>query len=360
MARALLVRCNKGKLRAMSAVNETIAAFGKQAENCRALNSPLTAAMLEAAARQLDETSETGRRILGWPGNAIFDALPLRLTGGLHALARRGDEAVLTRFYQSGAGDADSAFSAALSGHDGWLSTWLDSPPQTNEVMRSGPLMAGLMEATARTGMPIDLLELGASAGLNLNLDRFSYDLGGMAAGIPVSPVRIMPEWVGAMPADAKPEICARAGVDQRPVDVRDDEAAERLIAYVWPDQKARLARIEAAIGIARAHPPEVVAEDAGSWIEARLRETQAEGTQRIVMHSVFWQYVARETRNRIYAAIHEAGKAATAVRPFGWLKFEPVDEKGMMALKLRLWPTGDDLHLADCHPHGASVRWRG
>jgi hypothetical protein len=359
MARPLLVHRNKGKLRGMSDADLNLEAFAKQAGHCRALNSPLTADMLEAAARQLDETTQTGRGILGWTGNPIFDALPLRLAGGLHALARSGEVPSLTALYRDGCGNADQSLADALASHDAWLSDWLDSPPQTNEVMRSGALMAGLIEATVRVGLPIELLELGASAGLNNNLDRFAYDLGGRVAGVPDSPVRIVPDWTGAMPPDAKPQIIGRAGVDQRPVDVSDDETAARLIAYVWPDQKERLARIEAAIGVARAHPPAIEEGDAGDWIEARLRTPQADGVHRIVMHSVFWQYLMRETRDRIHDAITKAGKAATDGRPFGWLKFEPVDEKGMMALKLRLWPSGDDLYLADCHPHGMWIKWR-
>lgn len=341
-------------------MNANLEAFLKQAEHCRRLGSPFTAAILEAATRVLDESSETGRRILGWEGNPLHDALPLRLTGGLHALARRGEVASLTRLYREGEGDHGAALGDALASHDAWLTGWLDSPPQTNEVMRSGALMAGLIEATARIGLPIDLLELGSSAGLNLNLDRFACDLGGQAAGDAASGVRIMPEWKGSPPPDGQPRIAARAGCDQNPVDVGDDAAAEKLIAYVWPDQHARLARIEAAIAVARAHPPGVEKADAGAWIADRLARPQAEGTLRLVMHSVCWQYLPRETRGCIHDAIRRAGEAATPERPLGWLKFEPFDESGIMALKLRLWPSGDDRDLARCHPHGAWIDWKG
>lgn len=341
-------------------MNANLEAFLKQAGHCRALGSPLTAAMLEGATRVLDDNSETGRRILGWSGNPLHDALPLRLTGGLHALARRGEVASLTRLYRNGVGDHDAALAEALASHDAWLSGWLDSPPQTNEVMRSGALMAGLIEAANRTLLPIDLLELGSSAGLNLNLDRFSYDLGGQAAGDPASGVIVAPEWKGNPPPDAAPQIAARAGVDQNPVDVGDDAAAERLIAYVWPDQQARLARTEAAIAIARAHPPGIEKADAGAWIETRLAMPQEPDHLRIVMHSVFWQYLARQTRDRVHDAIQRAGAASSAERSLGWLKFEPFDESGIMALKLRLWPSGDNLDLARCHPHGAWIEWKG
>jgi hypothetical protein len=337
-----------------------LADFRRQAEFCRNSGSALTAMMLDAAANILDPQTQTGRHILNWPGNPTFDALPLRLTGGLHALARRGDVPVLSTLYQSGDGDAETALRAALDSHDAWLSAWLQSPPQTNEVGRSAPLMAGLMEASARAVLPIDLMELGASAGLNQNLDRFAYNLGGRLAGDPASPVRLTPEWRGAMPVDIAPVIIRRTGVDQTRVDLTQSAEAERLIAYIWPDQKERLARIEAAISIARAYPPQIDLGDAGDWIEAQCATPQAEGQLRVVMHSVFWQYVERGTQDRIATAIERAGEGATLNRPLAWLRFEPFDETAIMALKLRLWPWGDDRHLANCHAHGSWVEWLG
>ena len=338
--------------------NPNIAGFRKQALSCRWLNSPLTASVIEAAVDVLDDSSETGRRILGWNGDPLVDALPLRLAGGLHALARRGDMPTLTALYRGDGDDFTGAVRAAIAEHDAWLSAWLDSPPQTNEVGRSGALMAGLMVAAGRLNMPIQLLELGSSAGLNLNLDRFGYVLGARTAGPSDAAVQIAPNWTGDAPSGVWPVITARAGVDLRPVDVSDDAVAERLIAYCWADQSERVARLEAAIAVARAFPPHVAQGDAADWLDKQLSTPQANGTARIVMHSVFWQYLPQGSRDRITAIMNQAGESATAERPLGWLRFEPGDNLALMALTLRLWPLGDDLHLANCHPHGAHIEW--
>ncbi|MCC6479314.1 MAG: DUF2332 family protein [Sphingomonadaceae bacterium] len=334
-------------------------AFRTQAAGCRTMGSPLTADLLDALARILDHGSRTGARILDWPGDPMADALKLRIAGGLHALARSEQDAELTALYKAGTGDFDAVLQRVLAEWDDWLYPWLDSPPQTNEVGRSAALMAGLMVAAQRLAMPIDLLELGSSAGLNLNLDRFRYQLGGVEAGPADALVHIAPAWNGDAPTGAWPHIGARRGVDQNPLDMRDDAVASRLLAYCWPDQHDRLARLEAAIATARIHPPMVDAGDAADWIEHRLAAAQDRGTARIVMHSVFWQYLPRNSQNRIEAAILQAGASATADRPFGWLSFEP-DPPAIspMQLRLQLWPSGDVLHLAACHPHGAAINW--
>lgn len=342
----------------MAEDNPNIAALRRQARACQTLNSPLTAGILDAASNLLDATSETGRRVLGWSGDPIADALPLRLTGGLHGLARRDVAPQLGKIYRDGAGDFSGAICEAIHAHDAWIAGWLDSPPQTNEVGRSGALMCGLMQAVHGLGLPIELLELGASAGLNLNLDRFRFDLGKRTIGPNDSSVRIAPLWTGGDPPDARPVIIARAAVDQQPVNVSDAAAAERLIAYVWADQKERITRLEAAIEIARRFPPPVVAADAGAWLKQQLQRPQSVNVVRIVMHSVFWQYVPRATRQQLHDAIQQAGANATTTRPFGWLKFEPGPQLYTMELKLRLWPSGDDFHLANCHSHGSAIDW--
>lgn len=336
-------------------------AFRTQAAGCRAMNSPLTADVLDSLADIIDRNSQTGARILVWPGDPMADALKLRIAGGLHALARSGKDAELTALYETGAGDFDAVLSRVLIEWDDWLYPWLDSPPQTNEVGRSAALMAGLMIAAKRLAMPIELLELGSSAGLNLNLDRFHYNLGGFEGGSANAAVRSAPAWSGNAPVGQWPQIMARCGVDQNPLDVRDEAVASRLLAYCWPDQQERLERLQAAIELARAFPPSVDRGDAADWIARRLAEPQSGGTARIVMHSVFWQYMPDQAGARTEAAILKAGEAATEDRPFGWLSFEP-DPPAIspMQLRLRLWPTGETFHLATCHPHGAAINWFG
>lgn len=317
--------------------------------------------MLRTLSDTLNDATRTGARILGWPGDPMADALKLRIAGGLNALARSRRDVELTQLYNDNAGHFPTVLKRILIEWDDWLFPWLDSPPQTNEVARSGALWPGLMEIARRFGPEIELLELGSSAGLNLNLDHFGYDLDGVKSGDPACPLQLRPDWHGPPPPSAQVNVVARAGVDQNPLDVLSPEIAERLLAYVWPDQLERLARAEAAIAIARQFPPAVERGDAADWIETRLSWPQAEGVTRVIFHSIVLQYLPREDRERVRTAIAAAGRQATTNRPLAWLYMEFRSKVSTSPeLCLQCWPGGEMETLADVHPHGATIHWHG
>jgi hypothetical protein len=150
--------------------------------------------------------------------------------------------------------------------------------------------------------------------------------------------------------------IAGRRGVDLNPLDPRRD--GERLLAYVWPDQQARLARLETALAIAAADPPPVDRGDAADWLQARLAEPAAAGVTRVVLHSVAFHYFPAEAQARIAAMMAEAGRAATASAALAWLRYETEPDEDRFTLRLRLWPTGEERLLASCDPHGNRVDW--
>lgn len=337
------------------------AAFARQAEWAVKLDSPFMAMLCRLLGERLDLSTEAGRRVLGWPGNSdpFSDALPLRLTGGLHALVRRGDAPGLAACYPPNALPGEEDLWAALRPvlEEPHLLHWLEGAPQTNEVGRSAVLMSGLLVVADLFGQPVELLELGASAGLNLLLDRYGYDLGGVRAGDPEAELQLRPEWKGAPPPGAPVEVAGRRGVDLHPLDARRD--GDRLLAYVWPDQAKRLAQLEAALAIAAGSPPEVEPGDAADWVEARLAEPQEAGVTRVVLHSIAFQYFPDGTKARIAAAMEGAGAAATFAAPLAWLRYEH-DGGEAISLRLRTWPGGEERLLANCHPHGSRVEWLG
>jgi hypothetical protein len=339
-------------------------AFARQAGWCRNLGSPLTALIEQLAAERLDRSTKLGRRILDWPAQpgAAVDMLPLRLSGGLHALARRGHPALAPLYPPHPLPDAGTlwtAMQAALL--DPALAPWLDSVPQTNEVARSAILMAGLLVVAAETGLPMALHELGASAGLNLLLDQYDIRLAGVQAGTPGSALALEPDWTGPPPPAAPVRVVRRSGVDLLPLNVMQEADRERLRAYVWADQEPRLARLEAALAIALAQPPRIVQGDAAAWTEAAISLAPEPGVVRVLMHSVAFTYFPAETQARIAGHMAAAGRQATPAAPLAWLRFEPPPGHAEApTLRLQLWPGGEDRVLGAGSPHGAWIRWTG
>ena len=344
----------------MASEAENRESFRIQAGYCAAMDAPITTRIVTALADALDRDSETGRRVLDWPGEPVADAMVLRLTGGLHALHQAGVDPALSRVFLGQVTDPDTVratLTATLRNHDSALLPWLDGPPQTNEAGRSAGLMTGLLHIAERYGPRVELLEIGSSAGLNLLIDRYAFDLGGVRTGPADAPLTIYPEWRGPPPPDAPIEIIAVRGVDIAPVDLTDPAAARRLEAYVWVDAVERQERLATAIAMVREHGVRLDRGDAADWVEARLAEPQVEGVTRVLMHSVVWQYLPPETQARISAAMAAAGDAATTDRPLGWVMMEPNRDLHRHEVRVRGWPGDRPMELVGhTHAHGAWV----
>lgn len=336
-------------------------AFRIQARYCAAMGTPMTARIAEALAGALDRESATGRAVLDWAGEPVADALALRLVGGLHALHRAGADPALSAVFQGSLDDLDAVAAVlreALRRHDAALLPWLEGPPQTNEAGRSAGLMTGLLHLAERFGRPFELLEIGSSAGLNLLIDCYRFDLGGVRVGPERAEVLIRPEWRGPPPPTAEVAIRSVRGVDIAPVDLRDPAAAERLQAYVWVDAADRQERLRRTIATVREHGVALERGDAADWVEARLAEPQADGTMRVLMHSVVWQYLPEAGQRRIREAMRAAGERATADRPLGWVMMEPNRDLHRHEVRVRGWPgRGRATELvALTHAHGSWV----
>lgn len=335
-------------------------AFLIQEHFCTVMGAPITARICAALAECLNRDTRTGRRVLDWPGEPTTDALPLRLVGGLHARDLAGVAPDLSAVFAGAVAEPESIrriLDEAFIAHDAALYPWLDGPPQTNEAGRSAALMTGLIEVARRHGPRMELLEIGSSAGLNLLIDRFRFDLGGTMIGPADSLVTIAPEWRGPPPRRVPIEIVSVRGVDVQPVDVADPAAADRLRAYVWADNPERLERLTRAIAMIAAKPVDLVAGDAADWIEARLAEPQPAGVTRVLMHSVVWQYLGEARQARIEAAMTAAAARATSERPLAWVRMEPDRVSAKQQVWVQSWPGfAETQRLADVQAHGAWV----
>jgi len=342
-------------------MNLSLAAhFAEQAAFCKAFGSPFTAALIDALGRDLEARGPTFDLVAEWPGSPRADAVVLRLTGALHAAVLTGRDRALAAEYPAQCPDWDaertwSAARAFLVREREWVAAFIRSAPQTNETRRSIALLLGFLTLAQRFELPLDLLEIGASAGLNQCWDRFAYRTDTWSWGGPSS-VQIDTEWRGSPPPlEAKPRVRSRAACDLDPPDLRRPEHVSRLRSYIWPDQPERLARFDAAVELALEQGVHVERADAAEWLEQRLA-ARASDAVTVVYHSVFIQYPPRATRARIRAAIERAGAQSSA--PLAWLRLEPeaaLDgprDSSRLLVDLILYPGAERMTLAETDGH--------
>lgn len=290
--------------------------FLNQVAYCRDNGAPVTALVCQALLELLDGArgGAVMARIREWAGPPLADALPLRAAGGLHALHLRTLEPGLAPIY-AGVQPTDAAerVAAALERQEGFLLPWLEGPPQTNEAGRSWGFAAAMLWLVEQ-GCPeqFALYELGSSAGINLMMDRYRFELGGVSAGPNDAPMRIAPKWRGPPPPGCAFRIVGAQGCDVAPVDLTNSDQALRLRAYIWPELTERFARMDAAVAEAQRSPPRIVRMHAGDFVAEVLGRAAKSGVTRAIMHSVVWQYLPAAERAGITSAIEAAGALAT------------------------------------------------
>src|SRR5207249_4187395 len=219
--------------------------------------------LLEAAADDLDSGGPTGEVLEGFADEPGTAALALRLLGALHRLVLDDTLPELASHYPSTGGDGDPAaawplFRQALVEHQTRIRELLASGCQTNEVGRSAALLGGFLEAAHRTHLPLRILEIGASAGLNLRWDRYRYESSEGAWGDETSEVRFVHSFEIPPAMNRSAAVVERKGCDLQPVDPTSVEGALTLRSFIWADQLGRLALLDGAIQVASDLPIEV------------------------------------------------------------------------------------------------------
>ncbi|MEO0448975.1 MAG: DUF2332 domain-containing protein [Pseudomonadota bacterium] len=337
--------------------------FVEQAKWCDDLGSPFTAALLKRFASDFEAGGAIYDICHDWSTNPRKDALGLRLAGALHhaVLSRASPE--LAESYPKGNAhwDMDAVWPQACA----WLTDNIEStrrfiehPPQTNETRRSIIFLPGFLKLAARYDQRLHLLEMGASAGLNQNWDRFNYETAKWTRGGD-SHVTVRSDWRAPVPdhLDATLRIETRAACDLKPIDLSDPEQVLRLKCYTWADQAERLTRLDAAIRLAQDCGTRVEQADAVEWIADHLANRPKTGVT-VIYHSAFLIYPPREVIAQIMQIIREAGTNATAAAPLAWLSYESEALFGgdrtspKMRARLETWPGGSVETYAESDGH--------
>jgi hypothetical protein len=340
-------------------------ALEAQARVCGSLGSPMYKALFTELLEDYEMGGRTYALLAGRSNKPIHDATPLRLAGAIHRVVLRGDDARLARHYPSVGGkpgeDFPSDFIAYMRDHLDEIELGLSSQVQTNEVGRSVVHLVLSHWVTQFAVNEMDWLEVGASAGLNLNFDRFYACYKQLRMGDPQSSLRFMGDWFGNEPIVPRnaAKVVQRKGVDPYPIDITNEDEELRLLSFIWPDQRERLQRLRAAIDIAKQHKPLIDRESADTWIQRQLTRERDRAT--VVFHSITWQYLGRDVQKQFVSSLEKAGAKATVEKPLIWARMEPA---GPVAdVRATVWNGSTEplnFRLCEVSYHGQNMNWIG
>ena len=322
--------------------------------------SPLYETLSRSAANDPEVIAIAARRRAGQPApNLLFAAV--------HALLIEDPSHPLASFYPdlavggSLSGDPYAAFRYfCLERKDRIIDIISARRVQTNVVRRSALLLPAFLRAMGNwDGAPVVLVEVGASAGLNLFWDQYGYDYGGgVRWGNPASPVQLTTAALG----DRRPPVPARAlkvtgrvGIDLNPVDVGDDDAVSWLRALVWPERRDEAELLQRAIELVREAPLCLIAGDALDVLPGILDGLPL-GSVPVIFHSHTLNQFPADARKRFGELLDHYGSQ----RDLALISLESRQSQGDSELDLTIYVNGVRTweHLAQCDSHGYRVRW--
>lgn len=233
----------------------------------------------------------------------------------------------------------------------------------TNEVRRSTFLRAGYAQIAAETGKPLSIIEMGPSAGLNLNWDRYAYAYrladGGVLRGGSASALELDCEVRGAPPPvpETPPAVISRVGLELNPVDLSTEADRRWLVALLWPSQPDRMKRLAAALEIAAKHKPPIIAGDALKNIGPQLAAIPPQAAAVITHSLVIYQWT-----EAMRTELNDLLLVASRHRPIHRLsaEFKVEGESWDYPLRLDVYDGGaqETRILAGVHHHGSWIDW--
>lgn len=345
-----------------------------QGRACGNLGSTLYAQLMAKAAADAAAGGIVAEILAPLAHEPTGSAITLRLFGAVHRLALTGAAPDLARGYPSCGGspvppdELWAAFESTCRTYRSEIAERLHQAPQTNEVGRSAALRGALDLVVDAAPYPVRLVEIGASAGLNLLVDRFSVRWPGGSRGPASSPVVLDDAWTGNIPGGGEPTIVERMGCDIHPLDATDPDDAVTLQSFVWPDQTTRFDRLRGALEIASDTKVFLQEQSADAFL-ATIEPIA--GVLTVIQHSVMWQYLPDDVRARAARELDRLARTATPAAPVAHISLEPprttddsdVDfrtarRRGGFVISAGCAPHFTDRVVGYCPPHGPPAHW--
>ncbi len=294
------------------------------------------------------------------PSNLLFAAV--------HYLLLRGIDDPLAIFYPDLTRKPDMAddpfpiFRAFCLEHAGAIIQLIETRRvQTNEIARCALFFPAFTLIASRVRHEsLAMIEVGSSAGLNLNWDHYAYDYGNNKLyGDTRSSILLNCELRGEHPPSLPngeyefPRVTSRVGIDLHPNDVHDDDAMLWLRALVWPEQLGRAERLQKAIALARQFPPHLIAGDALELVPPRLEQIPP-STPVVLFHSFVLNQISSDARAQYYDLLQQH----SAERELFDVAVEPQEWPAPLVLTTLYRGERTAETLASCDSHGRWLEW--
>lgn len=303
------------------------------------------------------------------PGQQV----PLGLLAAVHALLLGGADHALGAWYPSvrlqaalPTADPFPAFQSFCQEHRDTVRALVSKGlVQTNEPRRCAALLPAFASvARLAGGRPLALIDVGASAGLNLLFDRYGYDYGaGRRVGDTAAPIQFACTVRGAIPPPLPavlPQVVTRIGIDLHPIRADDLQATRWLRALVWPEHVERAAILQQALTLARDASLTLLTGDALTVLPQAVAMAPVDAAL-CVFHIATLGHFPLDARERFRTLIVELAHQ----RDLFWLSSEGIGlgaqrRQGEYAMRLTMFQRRRQTErlLAYQHPHGAWLEW--
>lgn len=336
-------------------IAESFRRYGERVED----TSPLSATLTKAATddpRLLDIASEAP------PGQPE----PELLLAAVHYLILNGQDHSVARFYPSCGGDVPdenpmpNSRDFCLENENELRSIIATRRCQTNDVGRSAVLLPAF-EYVARKAETRTLaqIEIGTSAGLNLNWDHYRYNFTGVGTyGSPDSPVTIKTGVRGnhKLPlSEDFPLVTHQRGIDLNTLEITNGDEARWLHALIHPERVRRHAQLDAAFEVARENRPILTEGDALDELPHHLSDVPEDAAL-----IVFSTHVLYQRDEEMIADLYSLLRGYSSEQPVYWLSIDPKEDLGTPTYRLVAFTDGNaaETPLAQFESYGNWVRW--
>jgi hypothetical protein len=253
------------------------------------------------------------------------------------------------------------AFRALVAEHADFVGRFIrEQPIQTNEPQRCWALLPLFLTVGRTAGKPLDLVELGTAAGLNLLWDRYRYEYESGTWGPPSSPIALRGEQRAPFPLDilrTEVDVRRRRGIDLAPVDATTDDGITLLSCFTVDE--SRRERVRRAAEVLRREPPELIRGDYLELLPALLA-ARDDAALTVVFQTISTIYLPLAARERLRAIVDDAARDG----PLAWISTPTPEEHNLRGrqypLELAVWPGIERRLVAEMSNGGDWLDWWG